>query len=453
MNQERICIIGTGMAGFGAAHRFHEAGLKTVTFDKRTYHGGHTASHAFAEGFVFDEGPHISFTKDERLQKLFAESVGGEYQALTTNVNNYWRGHWIKHPAQNNLYGLPVDLLTAILKDFIEANSREPGPINNYQDWLFESYGETFARTFPMDYTVKYHTTTADNMATEWIGPRMYRPSLEEVLRGALAPSASQVHYIPHFRYPKQGGFVRFLDKFVGETEIRCDHDLIRVDPKRKELHFRNGRVEPYDHLVSSMPLPELIPIIDGAPREVLAAAARLACSELVVVNLGFNKPDITDATWTYFYDRDFFTTRLSTPHLQARNNVPPGCCSVQAECYFSPKYRPLDRHPDDCIQPVIEDLKRCGLIADESEIIFRNTMHINYANVIFDLESGPATKIVHDYLDELGIRYCGRYGDWAYIWTDQSFISGEHAATKVVDSLGSRSKPRGASLDRAATL
>ena len=288
-----------------------------------------------------------------------------------------------------------------------------------------------------MEYGLKYHTTTADNMHTDWVGPRMYPATLDEVLRGALAPSAPEVHYITHFRYPKRGGFVQFLNRFVKETEVRCDHDVVRVEPKQRLLHFRNGRVEPYDHLVSSMPLPELIPIIDGAPKDVRDAAARLACSELVVVNLGFRKPEITDATWTYFYDRDFFLTRLSTPHLQSRNNVPDGCCSIQAECYYSDKYRPLDRRPEDCIPPVIEDLKRCGLIADESEIIFRNVMHVKYANVIFDLESTEATAIVHGYLDDLGIRYCGRYGDWAYIWTDQSFVSGEKAASNVVDSLG----------------
>ena len=31
--------------------------------------------------------------------------------------------------------------------------------------------------------------------------------------------------------------------------------------------------------------------------------------------------------------------------------------------------------------------------------------------------------------LDDLGIAYCGRYGDWGYMWTDESFISGERAA------------------------
>ena len=60
--------------------------------------------------------------------------------------------------------------------------------------------------------------------------------------------------------------------------------------------------------------------------------------------------------------------------------------------------------------------------------------MHIPYANVIFDLECAPALAIVHGWLDEIGIGYCGRYGDWAYIWTDQSFISGENAAQKILD-------------------
>ena len=44
------------------------------------------------------------------------------------------------------------------------------------------SCGRSFAELFPMQYTRKYHTTRADNMSTDWLGPRIYRPSLEEVL-------------------------------------------------------------------------------------------------------------------------------------------------------------------------------------------------------------------------------------------------------------------------------
>jgi len=189
----------------------------------------------------------------------------------------------------------------------------------------------------------------------------------------------------------------------------------------------------PYRGVVSSVPLPDLVPLIQGAPKDVLRAASRLACTDLVIVNLVVNRPDLIDAHWTYIYDQDVFFTRLSTPHRQSPHNVPPGCGSIQAECYYSSKYRPLDRKPDDCIEPVIQDLRRIGVLRDSDKILFRNSMYIEHAQVIFDLERAAAVKLIHGYLDDIGVRYCGRYGDWAYIWTDESFMSGENAAEKAL--------------------
>jgi protoporphyrinogen oxidase len=288
-----------------------------------------------------------------------------------------------------------------------------------------------------MEYTVKYHTTTASNMSTDWVGPRLYRAKIEEVLRGALSPSTPDVHYIDQFRYPSHGGFVSYLQMFMKQADLQADHELIEIVPKRKELHFKNGNVSSYDHLVSSVALPDLVRMISGVPVEVLEASQRLACSTAVIVSVGVNRADLIDAHWTYFYDRDYFFTRLSTPHLQSPKNVPEGCGSIQAECYYSPKYRPLDRKPEDCIKPVIADLKRCGILREDDKILFTHSMLIPYANVIFDLDRASALKTVHGYLDDIDIAYCGRYGDWAYIWTDESFMSGENAAQRVLDRLG----------------
>lgn len=440
---ENIAILGSGMAGFGAAHRLHIQGHHATLYEKRPYYGGHTASYVFENGFTIDEGPHVSFTKVERMQKLLADSVNQKFERLRTKVNNHWKGHWIKHPAQCNLYGLPQDLTINILKDFIHAQHHEYGEIKNYRDWLHASFGKTFAETFPMEYTVKYHTTTADNMSTDWVGPRLYRANIEEVLRGALSPSTPDVHYIDQFRYPSYGGFVSYLQMFMEQANLHLDHELVEIHPSRKELRFKNGKVAPYDHLVSSMPLPDLIKMIVGVPADVLEASQKLSCSTVVIVSIGVNRADLIDAHWTYFYDRDYFFTRLSTPHLQSPHNVPPGCGSIQAECYYSAKYRPLDRTPDECIGPVIQDLKRCGILREEDSILFKHSMLVPYANVIFDLERAPALKIVHGYLDDIGVAYCGRYGDWAYIWTDESFMSGENAAQKVLDRLGSGTAKR----------
>lgn len=432
---ENIVVLGSGMAGFGAAYRLHTEGITPAIYDKNGYHGGHTASFRYDSGFLFDVGPHISFTKDPRIQDLFADSVDQQYETLQINLNNYWRGYWPRHPVQLNLHGLPEDVILKVITDFVEARQAPDRPVQNYADWLLSSFGKTFAELFPMQYTRKYHLTTADNMSIDWLGPRIYRPSLEEVLRGALSPSPPQVHYITHFRYPSEGGFVSYLKKFVPLGNVKLNHELVSLDPRARQLTFSNGSVAHYDALVSSVPLPDLVRMIRGAPRDVLDASRRLACSTCVLVNVGVDRKDLSDAHMTYFYDEDICFTRLGFPHMLSAGNAPPGAGSIQAEVYFSDKYKPFTGSPDDWIDPVLTDLRRCGLLREDDRILFTKAMLLRYANIIFDLDRAAALATVHGYLHDLGIAYCGRYGDWGYMWTDESFKSGELAAERALQA------------------
>ena len=436
MSAPSIVILGTGMAGFGAAWRLHQEGLVPVMYDKNPYFGGHTMSFRYESGFLFDVGPHISFTKDPRIQNLLAESVDQQYETLQISLNNYWKGYWPKHPAQLHLHGLPEDTVVKVISDFVDERNQPERAVNNYADWLYSSFGKTFAEQFPMRYTRKYHTTEAENMSTDWLGPRIYRPNLEEVLRGAISKDAPHTHYITHFRYPSAGGFRCYLTKFVPLGNIRLNHKLVSVNPKSRTLKFSNGESASYDTLISSVPLPDLIPMIKGVPQDVLEASQRLACSTCVLVNIGIDREDISQSHMTYFYDEDICFTRLGFPHMLSRNNAPDGTGNIQAEVYFSSKYKPLTGSPEDWIEPVLRDLRRCGLVRETDKVLFRQAMLLRYANIIFDLERADALKTVHGYLDDIGIAYCGRYGDWGYMWTDESFISGEKAADKAMSTL-----------------
>jgi protoporphyrinogen oxidase len=355
--------------------------------------------------------------------------VNDRYEAVQVKLDNYWRGLRLTHPVQLHLNGLPHDLIVEIISDFVKEHDGGERPIANYEEWLVASYGRKFADLFPMQYTRKYHTTTASNMSTDWLGPRMYRPTLQELLRGALAPWTPQVHYITDFRYPTSGGFLSYLQELPKVADLKLQHEVTRIDAKAKTLQFGDGRAADYGSLVSSVPLPELIGLIDGAPRDVIEAASRLACTTCVLVNVGVDRADLSAGQITYIYDEDICFTRLSFPHMLSATNAPEGCGSIQAEVYFSEKYRPLTVPPEQLIDRVIEDLRRCNILRDDDEILHRGFSLVRHANVIFDLERAESLKIVHGYLDDLGIHYCGRYGDWGYMWTDESFISGERAA------------------------
>jgi protoporphyrinogen oxidase len=138
----------------------------------------------------------------------------------------------------------------------------------------------------------------------------------------------------------------------------------------------------------------------------------------------------------TYFYDEDICFTRLGFPHMLSSRNAPTGAGSIQAEVYFSDKYKPFSGKPEDWIEPVIRDLRKCGLLRDSDTILSRKAMFLKYANIIFDLERADALKTVQGYLDDLGIARCGRYGEWGYLWTDDAFKSGELAAERALSTL-----------------
>jgi protoporphyrinogen oxidase len=433
--KSQVSVLGSGMAGLGAAYRLREAGVDSVIFDRNSHAGGHTSSHE-SEGFIFDEGPHVSFTKNEQVRALFAQAVGGKFESINAYIDNYWRGHWVRHPVVTNMHGMPADVVTNVIKDYVEAKAAKPGPIDNYEQWLVASYGRTYAELFPMQYTRKYHTTDARNLTTEWVGPRLYQAKLEEVLQGALSPASPNIHYVQDYRYPTHGGFAAFLSGLLADSKVTLQHEVVAIDPKARELRFGNGQRSNYSALVSSIPLPDLIPMIAGTPADVIAASQTLACTTVVLVNLGVDRPDVSKSSWTYFYDDEFPFSRVSFPRNYSPHVVPPGTGSIQAEVYFSRKYRPLRQKAEDCIEPTIEGLRKCGIIQPKDRIVFRGAQLVPYANIIFDLDRVAALKTVHGYLESLGIAWCGRYGEWGYLWSDEAFVSGAGAADKAIARL-----------------
>jgi protoporphyrinogen oxidase len=433
-----IAILGTGMAGLGAANTLHEAGIEFVCFDRNPYLGGHTYSFRYPNGFVFDEGGHISFTKNERVRDLLAANIEGGHEEPQLAIDNYWRGYRITHPVQCNLVGLPADLVVDVIRDFVAVHDTPLTPQANYADWLLQAYGKAFAETFPMVYGRKYHTVETHQLTTDWIGPRMYRPTLDEVVHGAIAGQRASVHYVDTFRYPSVGGFLSYLEPFAERFDIRLDHGLAGVDPLGRVLRFTNGEFVAYERVISTVPLPELVPLIDGVPDDVLEASRKLAFTTAILVNLGIDRDDISDTHITYFYDEDVVVSRVNLPYKFSPQNAPPGAGSIQAEVYFSDKYRPLQGQPEDLLAPVIADLTRCGFLRPDDTFLLSEVVVSRYANVIYDHDRAPALEVVHGYLDDVGIDYCGRYGNWDHEWTDEAFVSGEETAFRVLDQLGS---------------
>lgn len=425
-----VAILGAGLSGLAAAQRLQELGYQADIYERNSYVGGHAHSHV-VDGFTFDEGPHVSFTEKVEIKSLLAEAVKGQYLEKNAVLLNHWNEYWVRHPAQCNLYGLPSDIVERCIIDIIKAQGTDQGPINTYSDWCRQGLGDAFSEEFTFRYTRKYWTTEASNMSVDWVGSRVYVPRIEEVVRGALRANTDNHHYITRFRYPARGGFGAYVQAFSNVDSIHVDHEVVLVDLKRRCLEFTNGKIVFFEGLISSLPLPELVRRIKDAPMKVVEAAERLSCTSLVLTNVGVRRTDgFPDSDWMYFYDDDIIFSRGNLPHRLSPNNVPPGCGSIQVEVYHS-KYRPLPC--DDVLNRSIEDMHRIGLLVKDDQVVVAHQRHVPYANVLFDLQRSANLGIVQSYLADRGVVCCGRYGEWAYYWSDDSIQSGWNAAQAIL--------------------
>ena len=445
-------ILGAGLAGLSSS--YHLGHVNCQLFEQHSYVGGHIHSEQRG-GFTWDEGPHVSFTKSEYVRALFDDGI--EVLKYPVYPVNYYQGTWIDHPAQTNLYVLPEALKQACVKDFLAVRNAGDGTYfapKNYQEWLEFAFGKTFANTFPRAYTKKYWTTEPENLTTDWVGSRVYFPEIDDVVKGAEGPLQKATHYISSVRYPTNGGYFSFTTKLAAGAKVFHGKKLRYISFANREIQFFDGSSIRYEKLVNTIPLPILIKNSD-APDAIKAAADKLSCSSILILNVAANHASPRNNTWLYVYDEDKLSSRINFTELLAPSNAPVGKTGIQVEVYFS-KYRPMLESVE-CIQArVIEELVEMQLLQSAEAVESVETKWIEWANVIFDIPRQAALDSILEWLSTQGLQreaddlqsttdweskfadapataneasllLAGRFAQWNYYWTDDCVLRGKY--------------------------
>jgi protoporphyrinogen oxidase len=421
-------ILGAGIAGIAAAYELKRHNISSTILEKNNSYGG-LLDNFLVKGFRFDKFIHLSFANDEYVNDIFFKTPLIKHKPLSAN---YYKGVWLKHPAQNNLYPLDKDIQNKVLQDFRKRKDLDPSKIHNYEEWLRVQYGDFFAENFPMVYTEKYWTVKAKELETKWVGDRMYRPTIEEIEKGCLTDITPNTYYAKEMRYPSNGGYKSFLKPMIEGLDIKTDSKVKKIELKEKTITLSDGALYSYDNLISSLPLPEICKLITGIPDKVLKASTKLNFTSGYLVSLGFNKPDIADKLWFYIYDNDILPSRVYSPSLKSPDNVPDGCSSLQAEIYYNKGIK-SEKSDEEILDQTINKFIEIGLFNKE-DLIVKDIRTEKYANVIFDHYIYENRKIVLDYLKVNNVISVGRFGEWDYFWSDQSMLSGRDGAIKLMN-------------------
>ncbi len=426
MNKKPI-ILGGGLSGLSAC--YHGDG---IIYEKNDRAGGQARSHK-SDNFIFDEGIHVMHTKNEYVLKLVEKlNVGMEMRDRSAWIVSH--GTMTRYPFQANTYGLPVDIIKDCLLGFVENDFIDNDKITNYEDWIYYMFGKGIAEHFMIPYSKKFWGVDPDKLTTEWVNVRHPKPSTEEVITGALQEQTKGFGINAVYRYPRKNGF-----GYIGEClERECRDRIIpgmeatNIDVESKEIEFNGTTIIPYETILSSIPLPELVRIIPKAPKKVKEAALKLKTNSMFVVNIGVNRENITDKNWIYFLEKEYSFIRISFPFNQSDHVAPDGMSSISAEIAYG-NNNSLPTSKGKMADYVVNELIDAKVLRATDEIVYLKSIDIKYGYVIFDKERKSAVKKIHDYLKSFDITPFGRYGLWAYLWSDEAILSGKKVAEKLI--------------------
>lgn len=446
----KISILGAGLAGLSCS--YHIGHENCQIFERSKQSMGHAGGYT-KFGVEWDFGPHVSFTRDEYVRELFTKSVSGEVLEFDAQIGNYFYGEWLDHPVQFHLGQLNDPLRTQAFNDFISSQEKTwSGNPKDYREWLVQSFGKTITEEFFERYTRKYWTKPTLELATDWIGPRVQKATIEDIKRGFLNQQPKEGNYISRIRYPTYGGFKSFLKILTENANVKTQHEVVKIDFQNRSMVFANGHIEPFETLISTIPLPELVRLSD-APDDVKAAGRKLACSSVALVNITVPRPLDPPYHWFYIYDSEMISSRVSfmSNFSLQRNSISRG--ALQVEVYYSAS-NPLTLTKADLHDRVIGELRQIGLIDEVESVHSSNQI---WGNVIFDRSRLEAQETILAWMEGQGlcreaddllpttdwtqrdknvsvgkIVLAGRFAQWKYFWTDDCVLRGADISARL---------------------
>lgn len=422
MNFEETIILGGGLTGLTAS-----AYSKAPIYEASDHVGGVAASDT-VEGFTFDRGIHVLQTNNSEVLEIL-EDIGVKMIHHNRQAYIYSHSIYTAYPFQVNTAGLPLGLRARCIWDFLRRNS-EPEP-TNYKEWMYRNIGRGFSDTFLIPYSEKFWSVPTNEMTFEWTSNRVPTPNFLQVLQGALWNKQSKLGTNAIFRYPATevgyGSIALALKNQAGNLHFQ--HRAEKIDTAKKLVHFSNGASVAYNSLISTIPLPLLIDLCSDAPENVRNAVSKLRTNSIMVVNLGIDRPKISDCHWVHYPEKDISFFRLSYPHNFAENVTPPGMSSISAEVSYD-RNNPPD--PETLVDTAIRDLIRVKALDADAPIVMKMTKAIPYAYCIYDKHRETSLAIAYDWLATKNIIPAGRYGLWSYFWSDDSILSGKQAVDKL---------------------
>jgi len=324
-----VVIIGAGPAGLTAAYELVERyGITSTILESDSVVGGISRT-VERDGWRFDIGGHRFFTKVKEVESLWHEILPDEDFMLRPRMSRiYYNGKYYDYPlkASNALKNLGLWEATLCVMSYVWARVNPPKDQSTLEGWIVSRFGWRLYKHFFKTYNEKLWGVPVNKLPADFAAQRIKNLSLWNAVVNSLLPKKNQkaiTSLIEEFQYPKHGPGMMW-ERARDLVEAKGCKVLIntRVVGVRRENgkavavvgQTKDGtRTEyPCSHVISSMPLSQLVMAMQPPASEPAAKAAsdlryRDFLTVALVVPEQYSFPD----NWIYVHSKDVQVGRI----------------------------------------------------------------------------------------------------------------------------------------------
>jgi protoporphyrinogen oxidase len=394
----------------------------TLILEKDAAVGGLCQSIHYGGG-VFDIGGHSFHTPHPEVYELVQGLLEGGLYQQQREAHVYTHGTLIPYPFQRFFDRIPNPDVVRECEEGLRNALGNAEAADNFEDYIIRKFGQGVAEHFMLPYNRKLWARDIKEVSCEWTSQRVAAPKGETERFDTKGGTRKPLQPDTHVGYPQQGGYEEIYKHFVPLVpDIELNSPVIRIDPHRRVAMTQDGRHYRWQCLVSTMPLPILMRIVETVPAELKAFADQLEYMSLRVELLLVGRKLHTPIQRIYVADPTIPPHKIALNHNSSASLRAKPCHAIMAEVSLSEK-KPVDVN---AIAPkTIALLCELGILKSPQEVVWKSHVDVKYAYPVYTHQRPARVQAIKDWLAPYHMYTVGRFGEWEYINSDSCIMKG----------------------------
>jgi protoporphyrinogen oxidase len=315
-----------------------------------------------------------------------------------------------------------------------------------FESWVVGRFGRRLFNMFFKSYSEKLWGIPCSALDADFAAQRIKKFSLGQAVKAALGFGKKQHKtLVDQFAYPLGGtGMVyeRMADRvrqLGGEVHLHQSvKRIVHEERQVKGLERADGGFEPFEHVISTMPLTLLVRGLGNLPPAVEQGVAALRFRNTILVYLNVAATELFKDQWLYIHSPDLGTGRVTNfrnwvPELygQATNTI----LALEYWCYDEDEQWQSDDRA--LVELGEHEMRATGLLGD-ARVQAGHVRRIRRCYPVYARGYKKHLEPIMAYLRGFeGLSAIGRYGAFKYNNQDHSILMGLLAAENILEDRG----------------